>query len=297
MNGYKLSRKWWDFTFENPEKIKPNHTALYFFIIEHSNRMGWKTKFGLPTTMAKEAIGIRSYNTYSSTLSDLVNFGFITMVEKSKNQYSSNIVALSNYDKALDKALDKASIKHGTKQGESTLRSTIQSISSINKPLTYNLLTENIERIAENLPQVIEFLDSQNSEPQKNLPKNSVDVFPADGEKIPLATRAPDFSMGLDNFRENLKKYLAASEGYAWSSSDTHDSKAIFLKLKESYPDANPFEEFKKLYKGLDGIHAQNFDLKYFLKYYNRINGQSKRVAKKSGSRGTSQSKAWAQRT
>ena len=64
INGYSLSRSWFNFCFENPEKIRPNHTALYFFIIEHCNRLGWKAKFGLPTTMTMEAIGIRSYNTY-----------------------------------------------------------------------------------------------------------------------------------------------------------------------------------------------------------------------------------------
>ena len=128
MNSYDLSRKWFDWTFENPERINPNHTALYFFIIEHCNRLGWKQKFGLPTTMAKEAIGIRSYNTYINTLNDLVEFGFIELIEKSKNQYSSNIVAISNFNKALDKALDKALIKHGTKQH--------QSIDSINKQET-----------------------------------------------------------------------------------------------------------------------------------------------------------------
>ena len=120
MNSYDLSRKWFDWSFENPERINPNHTALYFFIIEHCNRLGWKEKFGLPTTMAKEAIGIRSYNTYINTLNDLVQFGFVKLIEKSKNQYSSNIIALSNFDKAHDKALDKALIKHGTKQREST---------------------------------------------------------------------------------------------------------------------------------------------------------------------------------
>jgi len=119
MDVFTLSRNWFNFSFENPELISPNHTALYFFCIEHCNRLGWKEKFGLPTTMAKDAIGIRSYNTYINTLNDLVEWGFIKMIEKSKNQYSSNIVALSKFDKALDKALDKAIIKHVTKQRES----------------------------------------------------------------------------------------------------------------------------------------------------------------------------------
>ena len=131
MNDYfKLLWNFWDFAFDNPEKIKANHCALYCFIVEHCNRLGWKSKFGLPTTMAKDAIGIRSYNTYIQTLNDLVNFGFIELVEKSTNQYSSNIIALSNFNKASSKALDKAFIKHDTKQSES--------ISSIDKQVTIN---------------------------------------------------------------------------------------------------------------------------------------------------------------
>jgi len=123
MDIYNLSRNFFNWSFENPHKITPNHIALYFFCIEHCNRLGWKQNFGLPTTMAKEAIGIRSYNTYKKTLDELVEFGFIKMIEVSKNQYSSNIIALSKFDKALDKPLDKALIKHLTKQSESTQQS------------------------------------------------------------------------------------------------------------------------------------------------------------------------------
>lgn len=143
VSGYELSRNWFDFCFENPEKAKPNHTALYFFIVEHCNRLGWKSKFGLPTTMAMEAIGIKSYNTYKKTLDDLIEFGFIDMIEKSKNQYSSNIIALSNFNKALDKALDKAMIKHTSKQSESTH----QSIDSIFKHITKNIEQLTLEQI------------------------------------------------------------------------------------------------------------------------------------------------------
>jgi hypothetical protein len=133
LSGYQLSRIWFDWCFENPERINPNHSALYFFCIEHCNRLGWKDKFGLPTTMAKEAIGIKNYRTYINTLNDLVDFGFIKMVEKSKNQYSANIVALVQNTKALTKALDKALIKHSTKQGQS-----IDSIDKPIKPITIN---------------------------------------------------------------------------------------------------------------------------------------------------------------
>lgn len=149
MNSYDLSRKFIDFSFENPSKIKPNHYALYFFSIEHCNRLGWKKEFGLPTTMTMEAIGIKSYNTYINTFNDLVDFGFFILIEKSKNQYSANIIALSNFDKAPYKALDKALIKHATKHCSIT----DESIDSINKQVTIN------NKQINNIPTVQEFLE------------------------------------------------------------------------------------------------------------------------------------------
>ena len=135
LNSYELSRQWFDFSFKNPELIKPSHIAIYFFAIENCNRLGWKEKFGLPTTMAMEAVGIKSYNTYIKSFNDLINWGFFIMIEKSSNQYSANIIALSKFNKALDKAhnkaLDKAFTNHGRKQSESTG----QSIDSIDKQL------------------------------------------------------------------------------------------------------------------------------------------------------------------
>jgi hypothetical protein len=141
LNSYDLSRVWFDFCFENPEKIKPIHSAIYFFAIEHCNRLGWKKKFGFPSTMTMDALGVKSYNTYIKALNELVDFGFLEMVQKSKNQYSANIIALSKFNKALDKALDKAFIKHTTKQSEST----VQSIVSINKQETINNKQETID--------------------------------------------------------------------------------------------------------------------------------------------------------
>lgn len=117
---YSLSRSFWDFSFQNPEKIRPIHAALFFFAVDLCNRYGWKEKFGLPTSMAKEAIGVGSYNTYIAAFRDLVDWGFFVLIEKSKNQYSSNVIALSIVDKASNdasnKALDHALMNHASKQ-------------------------------------------------------------------------------------------------------------------------------------------------------------------------------------
>lgn len=132
LNGYELSRNWFDWCFENPEKISPNHTAIYFFAIEHCNRLGWKEKFGFPTQMAMDALGIKKHNTYIKYFRDLCEWGFFNIIQESKNQYSANIISLSNALPKNGKALDKAFIKHGTKQTESNG----QSNSSIDKQVT-----------------------------------------------------------------------------------------------------------------------------------------------------------------
>lgn len=140
MNSYELSRNFVDWAFENPDKIKPIHYAIYFFSIEHCNRLGWKDKFGLPSQMVMEAIGVKNWRTYSSGLNELVDFGFIKMIETSKNQYSSNIVAIVKNTKATTKALDKALQKHIQKQGTKQSQSTVSIDKQLNN-LTNNNLT------------------------------------------------------------------------------------------------------------------------------------------------------------
>jgi len=206
MNGYELSRKWFDWSFENPEKISPNHSALYFFAIEHCNRLGWREKFGFPTEMAKDAIGIKSYTTYIKTLNDLVDWGFIKMVEKSKNQYSSNIIALTNFDKALVKALDKAIVKHVIKQVESTC----ESIVSIDKQINNKLITNNDVEFEKFWDLYNKKVDSKKCKDKFiKLSKNEIDnIF----EKLPLYIQAtPEIQ-----YRKNPLTWL---NGKCWEDS------------------------------------------------------------------------------
>lgn len=138
MNTYELSRAWFDFSFENPELTKPLHTAIFFFAIEHCNRLGNKEKFGFPSQMTMDAIGVKNYQTYSKGLNQLVEWGFIKFIEKSKNQYSANIITIcapTKNSKARGKALDKATIKHSSKQVSKQHQSTTQGIVSIDKPI------------------------------------------------------------------------------------------------------------------------------------------------------------------
>lgn len=124
MNNYELTRRYWDWAIENPDLVKPTHTALFFYIIEKCVRLGWKEKFGLPTDFAKEAIGVKNYKTYIASLDFLAENGFIKMFQKSQNQHTANIVGLVNFTnangKAHGKASGKASPNHTAKHVQST---------------------------------------------------------------------------------------------------------------------------------------------------------------------------------
>jgi hypothetical protein len=133
LTGYELSRNFFDWAFENPEKINPSHIAIFFFATEHQNRLGGKTKFGFPTQMVMDALGIKKYQTYIKYFNDLVDWGFFILVEKSRNQYSANIISINYAMPKNGKALDKAFIKHRAKQTESNGQSTGQSKDSIDK--------------------------------------------------------------------------------------------------------------------------------------------------------------------
>jgi hypothetical protein len=95
MNGYELSRTWHNWCFDNPDKYNSNHTAMFFWICEKWNRLGQKEKFGLPTEDSMEILRIKSKNTYYGVFNDLVEWGFIIVVQKSINQNTSTIISLN----------------------------------------------------------------------------------------------------------------------------------------------------------------------------------------------------------
>lgn len=137
ITGYSLSRNWFNFSHENTLKVRPIHTAVYTWAIEKCNRLGWKQHFGFPTSEAMEVLGIRNKNTYLKALNDLVDWGFIEMVEESKNQWTSCIIAISKNDTAHGTALDTALIQHDTQQSNGTGYGIGSSTDTIYKPLNH----------------------------------------------------------------------------------------------------------------------------------------------------------------
>jgi hypothetical protein len=111
MNGYQLTDAWFEFRFQHPDKVSHSHTELYFYLVYHWNKLSQKEKFGLPSAVTMEATGIKNYKTYSKCLKDLVEFGFIRIVQEAINQHQAVVVAWGKNTKADTEALTEALTK------------------------------------------------------------------------------------------------------------------------------------------------------------------------------------------
>jgi hypothetical protein len=106
----------WDWAQNNPEKVNPNNTSIYFYFLSVANELKWRSSFGLSSTQIMNGIGIKSYKTYKKHLDELVENGLILITKESKNQYQCNEFALVNFTEAHTKARPK----HVPKQVQST---------------------------------------------------------------------------------------------------------------------------------------------------------------------------------
>ena len=111
---FELSKNYWA---KAPEfGAKPFHHALYFYILNRANALRWKPTFGIPTGYTLEMMGTTSYKTYIQALEDLERFGLIQIVERAKNQHTSNVIALVEFTKATTEATTEADTKADSKQ-------------------------------------------------------------------------------------------------------------------------------------------------------------------------------------
>lgn len=113
INGYALSRAWFAYVSENRDKVKPTHTSLFFWCVELWNKLGQPASFGLPTSEAQHHSCLSSHTTFATAINDLIDWGFISVKQKSKNQYTANVISVclpKNWQSNL-KANEKQSIE------------------------------------------------------------------------------------------------------------------------------------------------------------------------------------------
>lgn len=232
MNSYELSRQWFNWAYDNTSKIKPIHSALYFFIIEHHNRLGKPKEFGLPRDMAMDALGVKNTKTYSKAFDQLEEWEFIEVKERSKNQWTANIIALLKNTKATTKALTNASLmqlpKHYPKQLPEHIPKQVQgtytSIAPIIKP--NNLRTKEPKREGNSL--AFDFMINENqidmdsfqmqNKPQVQEWENLIESF-NDTIDLELAKGKIDFQ--YDQLLPRLRKFTRS-----WISNQKNKSQS-----------------------------------------------------------------------
>lgn len=107
INGYDLSHRFYEWAFENRQDFKPTVSALYFYLVEVCNRLGWKNEFSISAKECMEGMGVSGYNTYKNAFDILCDNGFITVVKKSCNHYQANIITLSNFNRVNNEVTDE----------------------------------------------------------------------------------------------------------------------------------------------------------------------------------------------
>ncbi len=185
-NGYELTSWWFNFVSENSDKVECKHTALYLYIVEMFNKRNWVETIGLPTDFTMGVLNISSYKTYSNTLNDLIEFGFIKLVEKSKNQHTSNKVALVKNA--------KASSSHIPKQIESNDQSKLSITKLLNKE-TIKLINDNYKLVNLHLRDWINSVEKED--------------IPAEEKKLEFGSLGNEFVANWKewvDFRIKLKK-------------------------------------------------------------------------------------------
>ena len=94
ITGFSLTREWFEWAFDNHTKINPSHSAVYFFHVYLWNSLGGKKEFDSPNGQAMEGCGIRCIKSYTKTFNELVEFGFIRLVQAGSNKYKAKVVSL-----------------------------------------------------------------------------------------------------------------------------------------------------------------------------------------------------------
>lgn len=148
---------------------KPEHIAVFWFIVELNNQLGWIDSFGLPIYNAMEEVKIRNFKTFSKYLNDLHEWGVIEIIAKSTNQHTANIISIKSamvkLTEPLTEPLTEALPQHLPQHCRST--------ATINKLIN----TKNLETVktgqSENFDDSADSDNPENSETLKEKKNNT----------------------------------------------------------------------------------------------------------------------------
>lgn len=100
MDIFKLISRYIEYCEKHPETVNNTGSALYLYLLNLNNKLGWPDKFGLPREFVMTILGTSSHKTYTKAVQYLIESGFLKQVSASKNQHQSNVFALVKFTTA-----------------------------------------------------------------------------------------------------------------------------------------------------------------------------------------------------
>lgn len=271
MTGYGLQKQFYEWLAETDEPVTPAHIALYHYIVQLCNRLGWKNPIDIDTPTGMLCSKIGTGRTYKATLIDLHLWGLVGIEFWTKNQHRAHRIRLNAEilpDEDINLAifdtiemsklipqLDKiAQIDYAKKQKQSISKAKAehkQSISRAGYSKQYKLdklsklkkLSQTDER--ENLENLNGFLDS--------------DLVPNDTPRIKekgagggdLKTYILNYFLGMGWTAELAEKYYDTYTATNW----THNGEKIksWQAFAKGFIDKQPSQpQITSTYRGIE---------------------------------------------
>lgn len=95
MTGYGLQKQFYEWLAETDEPVTPAHIALYHYIVQLCNRLGWKNPIDIDTPTGMLCSKIGTGRTYKATLIDLHLWGLVGIEFWTKNQHRAHRIRLN----------------------------------------------------------------------------------------------------------------------------------------------------------------------------------------------------------
>lgn len=204
----------WKWSGDHPEKVNPTSTAVYFYILHIANSLNWRESFSLSSTQIMNGCGIANYKTYKKHFDELIENGFVKIVQQSKNQYCANVIALVKNTEAHTKALPNQVPQHnlGTYQSNDYNHKTIE--------------------------------DLQDS-------KDCLDIYPDSIESNPVTIQPDSIQLYTPTFEK--KKVPPKKKDHRFADSIYCDDPDLFIEhwmqteTARAYPDTDPLKVYTTL--------------------------------------------------
>jgi hypothetical protein len=274
MTGYGLQKQFYEWLAETDEPVTPAHIALYHYIIQLCNRLGWKNPMDIDTPTGMLCSKIGTGRTYKATLIDLHLFGLVEILYWTKNQHRAHRIRLnpeilpcvdinlSIFDtiemSKLTPQLDKiAKIDYAKKHKQSISKAKAEHKQSISragyskrnkqdKPSKLKKLSQTDER------NFLEILDNEEGNiTPLNTPKNQGKEKGAGGGD--LKTDILNYFLGMGWTAELAEKYYQTYSATNW----TYNGEAItnwraFAKGFVDKQPSQPKQLISQTYRGIE---------------------------------------------